>query len=105
MACSLDENAPDDATLGTGLVRDKRLPQQRGSETSGLLGTADKFYAPSLATAARVNLGFDHRLRLPKKFKSGRSLVRRRSYLTSGDGRAVFSQDSFCLVFVNVHVE
>ena len=114
VGAGFDVEAVDGLAALAGLLGDEGLAQHLGGigddvgdgfdDADAALGIGAEFLEPALAAATGVDLRFDHVDRAGEGFCGGFRLVRLEDGDALADGEAVFAENGFGLVLVDVHV-
>ena len=113
VGAGFDVEAVDGLAALAGLLGDEGLAQHLGGvgddvgdgfdDADATLGIGAEFLEPALAAAAGVDLRFDHVDRAGEGFCGGFRLVRLEDGDALADGEAVFTENGFGLMLVDVH--
>ena len=98
----LDQHARHAATLGTGLRRDERHPDQGLRRLLGLARVSDHPHAAALAPPAGMDLRLDDDA-APETLRHPARLGRRERDLAARHGQAMLREQDLRLVLVNLH--
>ena len=101
----LDQQPLHLLALRTRLMRHQRHAEDVFGESVSLLARPGHFHAAAFSAASGMNLGFDDDARgaLGKQFACHHAgFLQRVGHFAPGHGYAVFCQDFFCLIFMNL---
>ena len=100
-----DQQARHPLAVGTGLIGDQRLAEQLARDRLGLGARLGELDAAGLAAAAGVNLRLDDRNGSAEALGDVVNFFGCERHFPAGDRHAVFREDCFGLVLVNLHEE